>query len=385
MPTQRPSSLSAVIRSAASSAKESASRKSQALADFKADFRSRSRLQADFKADFSQKLDKGRDRGSQLLSEAKQRAQAAAEAAKLALESGRQRRDREALRRLSAMGFSAEAARHALRQTDGDLEAAANVLLSREEAHCSAREVPLRRSFEGQVLRGSDFPPESRARSRPRSKRLSVGSTDGHGLFVKGVRTVDPEEAPYDGEYRQLEGNLPSDSSDDDSVAASHCEERRDKAKQPPSGAEAADVAEGCRGACEPAASPQRPGDTAEELEMWHSNEHSPVLWSHEPLAATPVPMETRPSNKAPEHAECEEELLAEAAQCEAPVYVPPDSKSWDWPLSRHEKKSRLHMVERDMDLMDRKALLTELVQLRGICRRHSLGEAPSQDTELLS
>jgi len=40
---------------------------------------------------------------------------------------------------------------------------------------------------------------------------------------------------------------------------------------------------------------------------------------------------------------------------------LPPDSECWDWPLSRHEKKSRIQQLERQMNASDRKALIQEL------------------------
>jgi len=43
------------------------------------------------------------------------------------------------------------------------------------------------------------------------------------------------------------------------------------------------------------------------------------------------------------------------------PVPAPPDSISWDWPLSRYEKKARVQLLERQMHAMDRKALLQVL------------------------
>jgi hypothetical protein len=34
---------------------------------------------------------------------------------------------------------------------------------------------------------------------------------------------------------------------------------------------------------------------------------------------------------------------------------------SWDWPLSRHEKKARVQQLERQMYALDKKTLLEEL------------------------
>jgi len=49
----------------------------------------------------------------------------------------------------------------------------------------------------------------------------------------------------------------------------------------------------------------------------------------------------------------------------EAVFGPPPDSTCWDWPLSRHEKKARVQMLERQMSVMDRKNLKQELDGLR--------------------
>jgi len=50
----------------------------------------------------------------------------------------------------------------------------------------------------------------------------------------------------------------------------------------------------------------------------------------------------------------------------EAPMPSPPESACWDWPLSRHEKKARVQMLERQMHALDRKSLIQELGELRG-------------------
>lgn len=56
----------------------------------------------------------------------------------------------------------------------------------------------------------------------------------------------------------------------------------------------------------------------------------------------------------------------------EAMAPLPPDSSCWDWPLSRQEKKARLVLTERRMNMMDRKELLGLKVQFR----KASLGGA---------
>merc|ERR1711971_1373743 len=53
---------------------------------------------------------------------------------------------------------------------------------------------------------------------------------------------------------------------------------------------------------------------------------------------------------------------------------LPPDSSCWDWPLSRHEKKARVQLLERQMNAMDKKALMQELC--RGSCCSDSDSES---------
>jgi len=48
------------------------------------------------------------------------------------------------------------------------------------------------------------------------------------------------------------------------------------------------------------------------------------------------------------------------------PVAVePPQSSSWDWPLTRLEKKTRVQTIERQMHILDQQTLMQELVDLR--------------------
>lgn len=61
---------------------------------------------------------------------------------------------------------------------------------------------------------------------------------------------------------------------------------------------------------------------------------------------------------------ECDKE--SELSEEEPELFLPPpDSDSWDWPLSREEKKSRVRMIERHVEIMDRRTLMQELVELR--------------------
>jgi len=56
---------------------------------------------------------------------------------------------------------------------------------------------------------------------------------------------------------------------------------------------------------------------------------------------------------------------------------APPDSQSWEWPLSRHEKKVRVQLLERQIHAADRSALVKEVKQVR----RASLASARNSCT----
>lgn len=49
---------------------------------------------------------------------------------------------------------------------------------------------------------------------------------------------------------------------------------------------------------------------------------------------------------------------------CDLPA--PPASSSWDWPLTRLEKKARVLMIDRQVVMMDREALVRQLTRLSG-------------------
>lgn len=65
----------------------------------------------------------------------------------------------------------------------------------------------------------------------------------------------------------------------------------------------------------------------------------------------------------------CEEEAESEG---EIRLPAPPESESWDWPLSREEKKSRVRLLERQVNQLDRRTLIQELVELRVLYRREN-------------
>jgi len=72
-----------------------------------------------------------------------------------------------------------------------------------------------------------------------------------------------------------------------------------------------------------------------------------------------------------------EEESESEDEDAMAPLVsdpLPPASQCWDWPLSRHEKKARVQMLERRMNAMDHLSLKKECKTLRGHLRKASMG-----------
>merc|ERR1711903_69622 len=63
------------------------------------------------------------------------------------------------------------------------------------------------------------------------------------------------------------------------------------------------------------------------------------------------------------EDAPCAEDLanaISDEEDEEVQPLPPDNAQSWDWPLSRHEKKSRIHLIERQMHALDRKTWIQE-------------------------
>jgi hypothetical protein len=78
----------------------------------------------------------------------------------------------------------------------------------------------------------------------------------------------------------------------------------------------------------------------------------------------------------AEEAQSCHGQVPCTASDDEQVEPLPPDgSSSWDWPLSRHEKKARIHLLERKMHAMDRKTMMEEL-------RRGAICEDSASDSE---
>jgi len=62
---------------------------------------------------------------------------------------------------------------------------------------------------------------------------------------------------------------------------------------------------------------------------------------------------------------------------------APPDSQSWEWPLSRQEKKFRVQLLERQINAADRSALVKEVKQVRRASLASVRNGCPSDDEEL--
>merc|ERR1740117_2324409 len=71
-----------------------------------------------------------------------------------------------------------------------------------------------------------------------------------------------------------------------------------------------------------------------------------------------------------------------EDKSCEMQVVPPEHNSSWEWPLSRQEKKQRVAMIERQVHLMDKSELIKDLEHLKSryvrLHRRSKAGAEPS-------
>ncbi|CAE8720780.1 unnamed protein product, partial [Polarella glacialis] len=90
---------------------------------------------------------------------------------------------------------------------------------------------------------------------------------------------------------------------------------------------------------------------------------------SRRDIASTPTPSRT------PRHS-IAESFRESAGRCSpeeaTSLPLPPSAESWDWPLSRLEKKSRIVMLDRHMLLADKRELADEVRQLRRSSRAGS-------------
>jgi len=79
-----------------------------------------------------------------------------------------------------------------------------------------------------------------------------------------------------------------------------------------------------------------------------------------------PTQASTRLSNPGGCSSEDEQEVddIMESYE-ELVLPEPPDGGSWEWPLSRQEKKARVQLVDRQMNQLDRKALIQALIKER--------------------
>lgn len=60
---------------------------------------------------------------------------------------------------------------------------------------------------------------------------------------------------------------------------------------------------------------------------------------------------------------------------------LPPDSDSWDWPLSRNEKKTRIQLIEQQLHTMDRRTLAKQLVDAHSKLRDQPQDECEDPGT----
>jgi hypothetical protein len=83
-------------------------------------------------------------------------------------------------------------------------------------------------------------------------------------------------------------------------------------------------------------------------------------------LSDAPTQASTRLSNPGGCSSEDEQEVdeIMESHE-ELVLPEPPDGGSWEWPLSRQEKKARVQLVDRQMNQLDRKALIQALIKER--------------------
>merc|ERR1719409_1349592 len=72
------------------------------------------------------------------------------------------------------------------------------------------------------------------------------------------------------------------------------------------------------------------------------------------------------------EDSEEEEEKGQEEHEEDDVILQPPDSACWDWPLSRHEKKARIQLIERQMHAIDRQTWREDLLRGESSCDSES-------------
>lgn len=83
-------------------------------------------------------------------------------------------------------------------------------------------------------------------------------------------------------------------------------------------------------------------------------------------LSDAPTQASTRQSNAGGCGSEDEQEVdeIMESHE-EFVLPEPPDGGSWEWPLSRQEKKARVQLVDRQMNQLDKKSLIQALIKER--------------------
>eukprot|EP00931_Biecheleriopsis_adriatica_P035149 TRINITY_DN20242_c0_g1_i1.p1 TRINITY_DN20242_c0_g1~~TRINITY_DN20242_c0_g1_i1.p1 ORF type:complete len:466 (-),score=123.68 TRINITY_DN20242_c0_g1_i1:67-1398(-) len=105
---------------------------------------------------------------------------------------------------------------------------------------------------------------------------------------------------------------------------------------------------------------------------------HSPAFFSDRRVSETPTQASAQgelPACSGDEDEEGEdnsdedEDVAAQAMEEEETLPEPPDGGSWEWPLSRQEKKARVQMADRHMAELDKKALIQALIKERMVSR----------------
>jgi len=104
----------------------------------------------------------------------------------------------------------------------------------------------------------------------------------------------------------------------------------------------------------------------------------------HTKDAASPAKRRTSMAADLAPMTDSEDDADEEDDQDELDTFpAPPDSQSWEWPLSRHEKKVRVSMLERQIHAADRSALIKEVKEIRRASIASVRNMCPSDDEKL--
>jgi len=219
----------------------------------------------------------------------------------------------------------------------------------------------------------------------PAGRRVSKGSDDGRGLgFFMSRRSLSqpsPRAVPHPG---RLSRGRVSTGSVDSGVGDS----RPSLARRVSNGSQTSTASE----EFQPAMTPR--GDETEGLEATEDGTSQAETGVARCDGDTASPKECEGEASVGGDAACgdedepeiEEDEEEDDEEASAPLLsdpVPPHSQCWDWPLSRHEKKARVQMLERRMNAMDRSSLVKECKLLRTDLRKASLGGTSTRPSRL--